>query len=223
MAKSKVIKELANNEISMEIALNRLLVIASDLDNNELADWAEAELRGYKTGDALPSYRQTKSMQFIYSGINGSFQVKNSPFTYLSIIQEHVPNAFDVRITDSISALQNAVDKAETQSYYRDFTYLSGYVYDETGIQCTHIRQKIPINCFQNILGEIKARLLKVFLKLDKEYGCLDELDIDTSTKTTEDVEQINRTVNNYIYIDNSVRMGDKNKLENTDILSGGK
>lgn len=37
MAKSKVIKELASNEISLEVALNRLLIIASDIENDELA------------------------------------------------------------------------------------------------------------------------------------------------------------------------------------------
>ena len=31
MAKSKIIKELANNQISMEVALQRLMIIASDL------------------------------------------------------------------------------------------------------------------------------------------------------------------------------------------------
>ena len=36
MAKSKIIKELANNQISMEVALQRLMIIASDLGNEEL-------------------------------------------------------------------------------------------------------------------------------------------------------------------------------------------
>ena len=44
MAKSKVIKELASNEISLEVALNRLLIIASDIENDELAQWVENEL-----------------------------------------------------------------------------------------------------------------------------------------------------------------------------------
>lgn len=44
MAKSKIIKDLANNQISIEVALQRLMIIASDLDNEELLAWAEAEL-----------------------------------------------------------------------------------------------------------------------------------------------------------------------------------
>lgn len=37
MAKSTIIKELANNQISMEVALQRLMIIASDLENEELS------------------------------------------------------------------------------------------------------------------------------------------------------------------------------------------
>ena len=47
MAKSTIIKELANNQISMEVALQRLMIIASDLENEELSAWAEAELSVY--------------------------------------------------------------------------------------------------------------------------------------------------------------------------------
>lgn len=46
MAKSKIIKELANKEISIEVELNRLLIIASDIDNKELIQWAKNESNG---------------------------------------------------------------------------------------------------------------------------------------------------------------------------------
>lgn len=214
MAKSKIIKALANNEISMEIALNRLLIIASDLDNDSLADWAAAELHGYSKDMELPKYRKKKSLHFTYSGINGHFQITHSPFPYVEIIAEHDESAFDVPIMDSVSTLQTFIDNYETQSYCRDYTYLNGYVYERTGIQCTSIMQRIPLNFLQNILSEIKTRLLRILIKLDKEYGCLDDLDVDTTSKSPEEIAAINRVVNNYIYIDNSVNIGDNNKIK---------
>ena len=216
MAKSKIIKALANNEISMEIALNRLLIIASDLDNDSLADWAAAELHGYSKGMELPEYRKKKSMHFTYSGINGGFQVTNIPFTYLEIIATHDENAFDVPIMDSVSTLQGFIDNSDKQSYCRDYTYLNGYVYEHTGIQCTSILQRVPLNFLQNILSEIKTRLLRILIKLDKEYGCLDDLDVDTSTKSPEEIAAINKVVNNYVFIDNSITVGDNNKIKGT-------
>jgi len=64
---------------------------------------------------------------------------------------------------------------------------------------------------------------MSVFLKLDKEYGCLDDLDVDITKKSLEEVEKINKIVNNYIFVDNSVNVGDKNKLKRSGIFGGGK
>ena len=223
MAKSKIIKELANNQISMEVALQRLLIIASDLDNEELSAWAEAELRGYSQTDTLPEYRNIQSIHFIYSGINGSFKVTNCPFTFTSVLDDILSDIYNVPIMDSVSSLQNFVDNPDKQSYRRDFSMLNGLVLQRTGIQCTSIYQTVPLNFLQNILSQIKTILMNIFLKLDKEYGCLDNLDVDTTAKTPDEVDAINKVVNNYIFIDNSVNVGDRNKLKGSGIFSGGK
>ena len=223
MAKSKIIKELANNQISMEVALQRLLIIASDLDNEELSAWAEAELRGYSQTDTLPEYRNIQSIHFIYSGINGSFKVTNCPFTFTSVLEDILSDIYNVPIMDSVSSLQNFVDNPDKQSYRRDFSMLNGLVLQRTGIQCTSIYQTVPLNFLQNILSQIKTILMNIFLKLDKEYGCLDNLDVDTTAKTPDEVDAINKVVNNYIFIDNSVNVGDRNKLKGSGIFGGGK
>lgn len=223
MAKSKIIKDLANNQISIEVALQRLMIIASDLDNEELLAWAKAELQGYSQPDTLPEYRNIHSIYFVYSGINGSFKVNNCPFTFVSILEEKVPDICIVPIMDSIFSLQNFIDNSGKQSYRRDFSILNGYVLQKTGIQCTSIYQTVPLNFLQRIMSQIKTTLMNVFLKLDKEYGCLDDLDVDTTAKTPDEVAAINKVVNNYIFVDNSVNMGDKNKIESSGIRSGGK
>ena len=223
MAKSTIIKELANNQIPMEVALQRLMIIASDLENEDLSAWAEAELHGYSRSDTLPKYRNIQSIHFVYSGINGSFKVTNCPFTFTNILEEKLFNIYNVPIMDSVSSLQDFVDNPDKKSYRRDFSMLNGYVLQRTGIQCTSIYQTVPLNFLQKILSQIKTILMHVFLKLDKEYGCLDDLDVDTTTKTPEEVEKINEVVNNYIFIDNSINVGDKNKLKGSEIFGGGK
>lgn len=117
MAKSKIIKELANNQISMEVALQRLVIIASDLGNEELLAWAETELQGYSPSDTLPEYRNIRSIQFVYSGINGSYKVTNCPFTFTSVLEEKLPDIYNVPILDSVSSLQNFIDNPEKHSY----------------------------------------------------------------------------------------------------------
>lgn len=223
MAKSKIIKELANNQISMEVALQRLMIIASDLGNEELSAWAEAELRGYFQKDTLPNYRNVRSIHFVYSGINGGFKVTNCPFTFASILEEKLSDIYNVPIMDSISSLQEFIDNSDKQSYRRDFSILNGYVLQRTGIQCTSIYQTVPLNFLQNIMSQIKTILMNIFLKLDKEYGCLDDLDVDIMEKTPDEVAEINKVINNYIFVDNSINVGDKNKIKGSGFFSGGK
>lgn len=35
-----------------------------------------------------------------------------------------------------------------------------------------------------NVISAIKSKLIKALIKLDKEFGCLDELDVDITKKT---------------------------------------
>lgn len=107
MAKSKIIKELANNQISMEVALQRLMIIASDLENEDLSAWAEAELHGYSRSDTLPKYRNIQSIHFVYSGINGSFKVTNCPFTFTNVLEEKLKGLLPVHILKCAFAAQH--------------------------------------------------------------------------------------------------------------------
>lgn len=223
MAKSKIIKELANNEISLEVAINRLLIIASDINNKELAQWAEKELNGYSTKDTIPSYRIVKNTMFRYSGINGRMQAKNAPLPLRELLKEKDTSIFDMSILDGIKTIEGFINNDTDTQYGRDLTWAASMIYQMTGLQCYSITQIVPENALENTLNMVKTMLLKVLIQLDKSYGCLDDLDIDITGKTPEEVTKINAIINNYIFTDNRIQIGDKNKIENTDILTGGK
>ncbi len=55
---------------------------------------------------------------------------------------------------------------------------------------------------------------------LEKEFGSLDELDIDTTSKSDEEIEDINNRILVLVYNDNSVSIGDGNKMKDTTIAS---
>lgn len=218
MAKSKVIKELASNEISLEVALNRLLIIASDIENEELAQWVENELNGYPAGAELPAYRIVDNTYFVYSGINGRFQVKNAPLPLYEILGVD-KGQYSFRIFDGVNSLTTQM--TGEYKYGRDLTALAGIILAKTGISCTSITQLVPQNAIENVISAIKSKLLKVLIKLDKEYGCLDELDIDITEKDPEEVRKINAMIINYIFEDKSIRIGDKNRIDGTEIKNG--
>jgi len=220
MAKSKIIKELANNSISLDVALSRLYIIASDIGNAELQQWAESELHGYRN-NKLPEYRYAKNTTFKYSGINGGYKVENAPLPLFQIMKNEDPSIFYLPIHDGISTIESYVNNQSEKEIGRDLTWAAGMVYEMSGIQCYSIKQIISLNVFEGILNSVKLLLMKIFIKLDKTYGCLDELDIDANGIPTEEVDATNVLINNYIYVDNSVSVGDKNKIEGSKIVGG--
>lgn len=218
MAKSKVIKELASNEISLEVALNRLLIIASDIENDELAQWVENELNGYSDGTELPAYRVIDNTNFVYSGINGRFKVEKAPLLLPDILGLS-EKYYAFNILDGVNSLTSFIQG--NYEYGRDLTFMAGAIREKTGILCTSIRQLVPKNVIENIISAIKSKLLKVLIKLDKEYGYLDELDIDITEKDPGEVRKINDIIINYIFEDRSIKIGDKNRIDGTKIGSG--
>ena len=61
---------------------------------------------------------------------------------------------------------------------------------------------KFPKEMFIGILSAIRTKLLKIFIELDKDFGCLDNLDIDTDGR---ELKKINNKLSIIIYEDNSI------------------
>ena len=59
MAKSKIIKDLANGNVDTLTALKRTKVLLSDFDNQEVKTWINNEITGYPSTATLPDYRVT--------------------------------------------------------------------------------------------------------------------------------------------------------------------
>lgn len=225
MAKSNIIKELANDKISIETALNRLLIIAYDIENEKLAEWVEHELDGYSDDEELPQYRKIVCPNILFTGFCGIVEYKNAPLQIYKIFskeedKEYLEHILNLRIQDSIKALEAVLD-GQSGDYYRDLTSISSVISTRTMIIYSSIRQIVPFNVLRNIISMLKTRMIKAMLKLEREYGNLDELDIDTSSKTKQERESINTTVINYIYNDSSITIGNENKFKDVDISAG--
>lgn len=212
MAKSKIIKEIANKEISLEVAFNRLLIIASDIENQDLIDWATNELNGYPSEVPIPTYRKSGLGLLIYSGINGSFQVTRQPLPSTALDKNILDKLKSTNFSQDISSIEKFASDENDHGVIKDLTYLAPLVYANTQIQCVNIYMKYTKETFIKILSAIRTKLLKVFIELDKNLGCLDDLDINISDK---ELEKLEEKLNVIIYEDNSVTIGDSNKLKN--------
>lgn len=63
---------------------------------------------------------------------------------------------------------------------------------------------KFPKEMFLGILSVIRTKLLKIFIELDKNFGCLDNLDIDTNGRK---LKEINNKLKNNLF----QKLGGKN------------
>ena len=205
MAKSKILKELASNQTSLDVVLSRLIIIASDIEDIKLQEWALNELNGYSKNENVPEYRQLQG-ELIYSGINGHLMVNK---LHLDIgfldkdFQEIVLQPFSV--SNGISLLLSGLENGEIFS--KDMTFLSSQVYKNSktitgAIQATNIALVFNKAQIQNIISNVRTKLLQIFLELDKNYGNLDELDV---SQQIDDIDSVKQTIHQIIYQDNSI------------------
>lgn len=205
MAKSKILKELASNQTSLDVVLSRLIIIASDIEDIKLQEWALNELNGYSKNENVPEYRQLQG-ELIYSGINGHLMVNK---LHLDIgfldkdFQEIVLQPFVV--SNGISLLLSGLENGEIFS--KDMTFLSSQVYKNSAtitgaIQATNIALVFNKAQIQNIISNVRTKLLQIFLELDKNYGNLDELDV---SQQIDDIDSVKQTIHQIIYQDNSI------------------
>ena len=71
-----------------------------------------------------------------------------------------------------------------------------------------------------NVLSVIESKLLDALILLEDEFGNLDDLDIDTSTKTKDEIGSITSRIEVIFYNDQRIVIGDNNKIKDSEIAA---
>lgn len=200
MAKSLIIKNLIENKISLEECLLRVRVLAHSVGNKSLEDWAAEEISGYKKTDSIPAYRVFESVDFLYTGVNGNFQMTKMPLPGYYFEKEHLEKIRKFTIKEGIQVIEKIV--AGEEDLKRDITYLAGDVLKNTNgqIQCFSIYQLVPRFFYVDIFNAVKEMSLSALLKLEDTYGCLDEYDVKLSCITDSQINATNLEINNDLF-----------------------
>ena len=224
MAKSKIIKDLANSTAELSTALKRAKVIFSSLGDEVLKHWVNEELTGYKEDDRIPTYRIAKGIvqatyvQMVMPGRTMKFT--NTPFPLNNMPEDLRNTITTVKFRDSVDGLKS-LTKAKGQLGVMLSPDIFPYLIQYNGNLTTTIASAETIvekQFIENILATIENKLMESLLLLEEEFGNLDELDIDTSTKTTQQLEDIANKIIIIIYNDQSVTIGNNNRIKNTQI-----
>ena len=209
MAKSKIIKDIISNEISMSDALFRLEIICTELNNTAILSWINNEIYGYSDKDKLPNYRIINGGHLIYTGFNGNVQATKMPLPLYCLTEKQQNDIKNYSVFESIKQIEeSSVSKKELVI---DRTILSSQVYKESGIRCHSIYQSLNISSFNDILYKIKHKIIKILVELEKNFGCLDDMDINLKEIESENIKDINDRITQIVYTDNSTNIGNNN------------
>ncbi|MBF0935567.1 MAG: hypothetical protein HXK00_08030 [Abiotrophia defectiva] len=177
MPKSQIIIDAVNGDVPIDKSLKRLQVLAHDVYNKELEKWAENELTGYLDSSEVPEYRETKSLNIVYSGFNLALQVNNVPLPIGYLDNDTLNEVVNVAIREDILSVQKFADTEP--GGYRDLSFLAGEVLKKSGgIQCVSIQQLVPSSAYGKILAEVNNRIIRALMMLEDQHGKLDKLGI---------------------------------------------
>ena len=71
-----------------------------------------------------------------------------------------------------------------------------------------------------SIFPKVESKLLDILCYLERQFGNLDELDIDKESKTEAELEEIVQHIYVLIYNDNSVSIGNNNRIKDSNIVA---
>lgn len=222
MAKSTIIKDFAGGKVSVEIALKQLKVLLAEFDKPEMLKWVNAELQGYDDTDVLPEYR------VIVGNLVGNFLNYYTKCTHISIPlksdapKELVEMCSQVRLYDSLSALR-ALTETDREFGRQINASLLPYVQQFSAISMTALLNatvEFSQTQVKNVFSRVENAVLDVLLLLEKEFGNLDDLDIDLTSKSNDEIQNIASNIMILLYNDNSIVIGDNNRMKDTSISS---
>ncbi len=223
MAKSRIIKELANSEIDVITVLKRLKVLLSSFQNKKIADWVNSELNGYSSGAQIPEYR------IICGQIKGSYIVgymsyNNVPLPLDGLDAKTLNQLCTIKLSQSIGAIVEMLQSKQEwgqSSLPKINTYLNTYIMKNTNI-ASIVSSGVYFSYINltHVTTTLENKILDILLYLEQQFGNLDEMDIDTGSKTDDDLKAIEAHITLIIYQDNRISIGDHNHIEDSDFIN---
>lgn len=213
--RSKIIVEIANGSKKLTDALFELKILLSDLGNTEIVTWIDSELSGY-SDDNVPTYREFDGILFGNTLQAGRLIRRNMA---IPVKREH-SDCTHVKLRDNITAIEsfeNREDKSDLSISVNAILANAVANYNpEAYCEISNAWIKIPLSKYTDILNAVKSRVLDILLILEKKYGNLDGYTINFGKE--EERAEVSQIVINIIHNDNSISMGDNNKISKSKV-----
>jgi len=217
-----LIKDLYENKPLSDVFL-KLQVVVYLLKNEQLTEWFNDENNGYDNGKTLPQYRILPVLFYAQveqdRGFNGSLMYNNYNLPIDLIEDKEIQNImskFEYR--DSISNITDLISNKEegTISMAVPATTTTISLFSrrlQSNCYIHRIWREIPKNAVQNIISQIKSKLLQFLLEINEN------LNLNISFTEMENKEKIEKAfsqnITNHIYGNNNNVATGKNVEQN--------
>lgn len=230
MAKSQIIKDLANSAVDTQTALKRTKVLLQELDNDELLQWINYEIEGYPDDVKVPEYRVIGGQlygSYFKGSIATHIKYTHVPLPLGNLPDEIKEDILTVKITQGIEALKGIIEESQKNEngglikpIPAEFYPLIAQANNDLGMIIATASVELNMAKILNIFPKVESKLLDILSFLEKQFGNLDDLDIDIESKSDEELERITNHIYVMIYNDNSVTLGNNNKIKDSNIAS---
>lgn len=221
MKRSKVIIELIKDEINVVQAMDILNILLQDLNDKKIKYWLNNEINGYEKDQEIPEYRIVEANivgNYIVGSIFHGLQCTNQP---IPIKPEVIKEYTKINVRSGLNEiLQMSVAENENEKHClvsplhtllaQEISLIDGEIISANRV--------LSLYAYTNILNKLKSKVVKIFMELEKKYGNLDDYYIDFSNKKEE--KEIIKNITNIIN-DNSIHIGDNNKIESSNVGVG--
>lgn len=231
----EVIDDLVNTEKSLSAPLMKLNYFGRLVKNQELIDYTQNELNGYRNQDNIPDYRRTIGTLFIDMQM---YNHRHSGQLPVSMLEEPYRDALKyVYVREGIAAIEKLAREAESGDS-------DGQIMTQLPMEMLHILQaparklyksdaRVDVigarlvgnaNIVVEIPNAIRTRLLEFTMSLAEMFG--HDIEIESFNKKAEInnqtiIHQMNTTINNS-GDGNVINTGNQNQIENNVTLYKG-
>jgi hypothetical protein len=210
-----IVEELTDSSKSLTNPLLKTKVLASRIKNNELFNWADTELTGYKNKEiSLPDYRKARPT-FICTMRQGFTIEQNVPLPFMIFKPEDREKLLIFEFDDSVKTLETQAGGEMGDMIYKDFgidmcAFLTSRIVNnkQLRIQILKVRVVVQISEITQALSVIRSKLLDLMLKLENEFPNLDDLIKDKLILKEEYRTQMDKIINQTI-----INAGDGNTI----------
>jgi hypothetical protein len=164
---------------SLPDILRKCLLLGHELKNQQLKDWANQELNGYKSGKDVPEYRIIPALA--RGNFIGPFHAQRNRFLIPSVVLEERHREFAERVylVQSVSAYADVLKERNAKSSGSHLTFnwdpnMVGYYQEkltEGDFICYAAWQEIPVNALTEMLDTVRNRTLNMALQIKDELG----------------------------------------------------